>query len=171
MALQVEKQKHDAAMEELKLKHSIQMDYMQHMGDEKEKARLLRMIIATSSDEKVVAWAKEEKTAVDKAVADAEAQLKEATSGRELAEQKLGAQTALTEEQRKARAASEQRAGQLASEIRSKTAELNRIQCTKQQDSCIADEIANHVPQEAGKFAHYRCLRAFLDCKNAATPE
>jgi len=146
LALQASKQRQDALMEQLKLNHSIQMDYLQHMGDDIERARTLRMIIALNDDTRLIKWAKEEKAAVDVGAAKLKQQIDE--------------QTALVSREHSAREAAEKKAGQLLTDTQSKQAEISQLksavsvaQCKALLANCVA-EYKKMKPTESGHIGH-----------------
>jgi len=76
----------DGKMEELKTRHSIEMDYLQHMQNDEDRVRLLRMVLATSADPILKNWAREEKGRVDKAIADYQKEAEQADSKARISE-------------------------------------------------------------------------------------
>jgi hypothetical protein len=65
LAAQKANHDHEAAMEELRLKHSIRMDILDRVKTQADRSRTLRMVEETSEDPKMVAWAKSERDAID----------------------------------------------------------------------------------------------------------
>jgi hypothetical protein len=158
VALQELKQRHDSSMEELKAKHAIQMDYMKQMVDEKDRARLLRMVLRTSTDKALAAWATDEMLIVEKSLDAAEKKLAEE---RKLFQERLEAQSAETVEERHAREASEKKAAILTSALATKAYGLRNAQhqlCVQEAMTCSGERDAT------------LCARDFLACTRSARP-
>jgi len=60
VGVQLLKQQHEEAMEDQKLRHLIQMDYLDRLKNDSERLRTLRLVTETSDDKKFGAWATKE---------------------------------------------------------------------------------------------------------------
>ena len=120
LELQRSKDSQEAKMEELKIRHSIQMDYLQHMDKDEDRERTLRMILAMHDDDpKLKAWATTEQQFVDQSIAEYRQDL---------------------DDERKALGAEEKRADDLAAEGPSKSGKLARLQdveCRARAAMCV----------------------------------
>jgi hypothetical protein len=90
------------------------------------------MVLATSTDPKILAWPKEEKQAVDKALEELSKRTVAAEEARLLAERRLGA---MTEEQLKAEETFAKRAKLIAANVRAQTEENVRAQVAELEEA------------------------------------
>jgi len=75
LALQQAKQREDAALQRAKQEHEIRMAYLDRFEVPGHRLQTLRFLIATTSDQRLLAWAKEEKKLVEVQLAAIEQEL------------------------------------------------------------------------------------------------
>jgi hypothetical protein len=142
LAMQAATQRHDAAMEELKLKHSIQIDFLDRLKNDSERLRTLRMVEATTDDDNMKRWASQEKGIVETDVAALKQQIEEKTAKVEEAQRKTDGLNIKDGE-----------GARLVAEARKQQAELDRLRaqvvgvpveadvaaCESARESCIGN--------------------------------
>jgi hypothetical protein len=75
LALQRAKQREDLALQQAKQEHEIRMAYLDRFEVPGHRLQTLRFLIATTTDERLLAWAKEEKKLVEDQLAAIEQEL------------------------------------------------------------------------------------------------
>jgi hypothetical protein len=133
LALQESQQRHAAEMEELKLRHSIQTDFLDRLKSDTERLRTLRMVAATSDDPKFAKWASDERGVIE---ADAKALQK-----------KIEEQTARAEEALKALANAKD-------SNKAQGAELARLRANAAQQQL--ELVSLRAANEAAEFSAYK---------------
>jgi hypothetical protein len=164
MAAKRADQDHEAAMAELKLKHSIQMDFLDRLKDDNERLRTLRMVEATNDDKRMTAWAKAEKEVIETPMRALQAQIEEQKkkADAQIEEQKKKAdaaeaalQTALADSKTKASQIAELRTNAARQAKQLLVLQHQRPSADDQSDTAqphVADKWRARAPKECEQF-------------------
>jgi hypothetical protein len=168
MAAKKADQAHEEAMEELKLKHTIQMDFLDRLKNDDERLRTLRMVAATNEDPKMIQWANDEKTLIDKPMRELQAEIDVQTAKAERARAELESSVK----------AGKKKEGQIA-ELRANAAKQAQELSFLKAAQVVAEakrHSAAEVPQAAsgqpatrvddGQRLRENCKAAFNECVN-----